>query len=61
MRNLFGAYPNVAGRLAIQPTGHFLVLMPGKMLELKCDRSLMVTEQLADAEITDLARATASA
>jgi adenylylsulfate kinase-like enzyme len=61
MRNLFGAYPNVAGRLAIQPTGHFLALMPGKMLELKCDRSLMVTEQLADAEIADLARSTASA
>ncbi len=58
MRNLLGGYPNVAARLANQPTGHFFVLTPGKAMELKCDRSLMQTEQLADADVTELARRT---
>jgi hypothetical protein len=61
MRNLLGPYPNVSGRLANQATGHFFMLTPGKVVELKCDRSLMATEQLADAEIAELARRFAGA
>ena len=34
-------YPNVAPRLATQPTGHFFVLAAGERREIKCDRSLM--------------------
>ena len=57
MRNLLGSYPNVSTRLASQPTGHFFVLQPGKASELKCDRSMMQTEQMSDSEVTELARA----
>jgi hypothetical protein len=56
MRNLLGSYPNVAGRLANQPTGHFFVLTPGKAMELKCDRSMMQTEQLPETEVAELAK-----
>lgn len=57
MRNLLSSYPNVASRLATQPTGHFFVLGTG-VKEIKCDRAMMVTEQLPDHDIADLARAT---
>jgi hypothetical protein len=56
MRNLLGAYPQVASRLATQPTGHFFVLTTGRAAEVKCDRSLMQTEQMSEAELHDLAR-----
>ncbi|HMG22531.1 MAG TPA: DUF87 domain-containing protein [Kofleriaceae bacterium] len=56
MRNLLASYPNVASRLATQPTGHFFVLGEG-VREIKADRAMMTTEQLADHEITELARA----
>lgn len=56
MRNLIGAYPNVANRLANQPTGHFFLLTPGKAVELKCDRSMMTTEQVSETEVTELAK-----
>ena len=56
MRNLLGGYPNVGGRLANQPTGHFFVLTPGKAIELKCDRSMMHTEQISDTDLTELAK-----
>jgi hypothetical protein len=59
MRNLLASYPNVASRLATQPTGHFFVLGTG-VKEIKCDRAMMDTEQLSDHEIADLARATRS-
>jgi hypothetical protein len=58
MRNLLGGYPNVAPRLATQPTGHFFVLSGGEAREIKCDRSLMQTEQLSEQEVADLARQT---
>jgi hypothetical protein len=57
MRNLLGEYPNVSGRLANQPTGHFFLLQSGKVAELKCDRSMMQTEQLSETEVTELAKA----
>jgi hypothetical protein len=57
MRNLLASYPNVGSRLATQPTGHFFVLGTGTK-EIKSDRSMMATEQLADHEITELARRT---
>jgi hypothetical protein len=57
MRNLLASYPNVAARLATQPTGHFFVLGAGTQ-EIKADRAMMVTEQLTDGEIAALARAT---
>ncbi|MDB4954577.1 MAG: putative ATPase [Myxococcales bacterium] len=56
MRNLLANYPNVSSRLATQPTGHFFVLANGTR-EIKCDRSMMTTEQMPDHEVTDLARA----
>ena len=56
MRNLLGAYPNVSARLASQATGSFFVLTPGKQMEIKCDRSLMQTEQLTETEVNELAR-----
>ena len=59
MRNLLASYPNVAARLATQPTGHFFVLGDG-VREIKADRAMMTTEQLPDDEIADLARATRS-
>jgi adenylylsulfate kinase-like enzyme len=55
MRNLLANYPNVSSRLATQPTGHFFVLANGTK-EIKCDRSLMTTEQMPDHEVTELAR-----
>ncbi|MEO8701984.1 MAG: DUF87 domain-containing protein [Kofleriaceae bacterium] len=55
MRNLLANYPNVGPRLATQPPGHFFVLANAAR-EVKSDRSLMVTEQLSEAEITELAR-----
>src|ERR1044071_7717092 len=57
MRNLLATYPNVASRLATQPTGHFFVLGTG-VKEIRSERSMMVTEQLSDHDIADLARAT---
>ncbi|HEX8111281.1 MAG TPA: zonular occludens toxin domain-containing protein, partial [Kofleriaceae bacterium] len=56
MRHLLSSYPNVGSRLATQPTGHFFVLGDG-VREIKADRSMMSTEQLADAELAELARA----
>lgn len=56
MRNLLASYPNVGARLATQPIGHFFVLGSGTR-EIKADRAMMVTEQLGDHEITELARA----
>ena len=56
MRNLIGAYPNVGPRLATQPTGHFFVLTTGRAVEVRCDRSLMQTEQMAEADVIELAR-----
>ena len=57
MRNLIGQYPNVGPRLATQPTGHFFVLTNGRAAEVRCDRSLMQTEQMSESEVVDLARA----
>jgi energy-coupling factor transporter ATP-binding protein EcfA2 len=57
MRNLLAGYPTVGPRLATQPTGHFFVLGDG-VREIKSDRALMTTEQLADHDIAELARAT---
>jgi DNA helicase HerA-like ATPase len=57
MRNLLAGYPNVAPRLATQPTGHFFVLGSGTR-EIRSDRSMMITEQLSDTEIATLSRAT---
>lgn len=56
MRNLLGSYPNVSTRLANQTTGQFFMLRAGKALELRADRSMMQTEQLAEHEIAALAR-----
>jgi adenylylsulfate kinase-like enzyme len=56
MRHLLASYPNVASRLATQPTGYFFVLANDSK-EIRCDRALMTTEQLADHEVTELARA----
>lgn len=56
MRNLIGQYPNVGPRLATQPTGHFFVLTAGRATEVRCERSLMQTEQMSEAEVVDLAR-----
>ncbi len=58
MRNLIGAYPNVGPRLATQSPGNFFVLAGGQPYEVRCDRSMMTTEQLAEAEVSQLARAT---
>ena len=55
MRHLLSSYPNVGSRLATQPTGHFFVLGDG-VREIKADRAMMSTEQLPDAELTELAR-----
>jgi hypothetical protein len=56
MRNLLGSYPQDASRLATQPTGHFFVLANGRAAEIKCDRSLMQTEQLSDADVIEVAK-----
>lgn len=58
MRNLLANYPTVGTRLATQPTGHFFVLAGGEAREIKCDRSLMVTEQMSEHEVAELARGT---
>jgi len=57
MRNLLASYPSVGARLATQPLGHFFVLGTGTR-EIRAERAMMVTEQLADHEILELARAT---
>ncbi|MBX3160666.1 MAG: DUF87 domain-containing protein [Deltaproteobacteria bacterium] len=57
MRNLLASYPNVAARLATQPTGHFFVLADGAR-EIKCDRALLEPVPLGDDAIAALARAT---
>ena len=59
MRNLIGAYPNVAARLAHQGTGSFFLLNAGltpPVREVSADRSLMRTEQLPEDEIAVIAR-----
>jgi hypothetical protein len=56
MRNLLANYPSVGPRLATQSTGHFFVLANGQAREIKCDRSLMNTEQMSDLEVAELAR-----
>ncbi len=56
MRTLLGPYPNVGSRLANQPTGQFFVLKDGTVAEVKCDRSMMETEQLSESEVAALAR-----
>src|SRR5690606_25316022 len=56
MRHLLGPYPQVASRLATQSTGHFFELAGGRAIEIKCDRSLMQTEQMSEAELLDVAR-----
>lgn len=56
MRNLLGSYPNVSNRLATQAIGHFFVLTGNKVIELKSDRSMMLTEQIPDTEVAALAR-----
>ena len=56
MRNLIGAYPNVGPRLATQPTGHFFVLTTGRSVEVRCDRAMMQTEQMAELDVLELAR-----
>jgi hypothetical protein len=58
MRNLIANYPDVGPRLASQRTGSFFLLTGTTKRELKADRSLMETVQLAEAEMTDLARRT---
>jgi len=57
MRNLLASYPSVGPRLATQPTGHFFVLGDG-VREIQADRAMMVTDQVAEAELAELARAT---
>ncbi len=47
---------NVKGKLARQSIGEFFRLEGGKVTEMKADRSLMDTEQLAEDEIRQLAR-----
>lgn len=61
MRNLLGAYPNVAVRLAQQTTGSFFLINPAlssTARELRADQALMKTEQLQEHEIASLARGT---
>ncbi|MBK9032846.1 MAG: DUF853 family protein [Myxococcales bacterium] len=63
MRNLIGAYPNVAVRLAQQTTGSFFLINPALSAtarELRADQAIMKTQQLEEHEIAALARATAS-
>lgn len=59
MRNLIGAYPDVGPRLASQRTGSFFLLTSSSKREIRADRALMETAQLAEAEVAELARATA--
>jgi Helicase HerA, central domain len=55
MRNLLAGYPNIGPRIATQPAGHFCVLGSG-IAEVKGDPAMLVTEQLSEAEILELAR-----
>lgn len=48
---------NVKGKLARQSIGEFFMLRSGAVTEVKADRSLMDTEQLAEDEICALAHA----
>jgi energy-coupling factor transporter ATP-binding protein EcfA2 len=48
---------NFKGKLARQSIGEFFMLRSGAVTEVKADRSLMDTEQLAEDEIRELARA----
>jgi hypothetical protein len=50
---------NVKGKLARQSIGEFFILRSGAVTEIKADRALMDTEQLAEDEICALARARA--
>lgn len=47
---------NVKGKLARQSIGEFFMLRSGAVTEVRADRSLMDTEQLAEDEICSLAR-----
>jgi hypothetical protein len=58
MRNLIGSYPDVGPRLASQRTGSFFLLTGNQKRELRADRSLMETVQLAESEVAELARRT---
>jgi len=58
MRNLIANYPDVGPRLASQRTGSFFLLTGTTKRELRADRSLMETVQLAEAEVAELARRT---
>jgi hypothetical protein len=60
MRNLLGQYPDVGHRLASQPPGAFFVLSEGPPKEIRADRALMATEQMADDEVVALAKANAT-
>jgi hypothetical protein len=61
MRNLLASYPNVGTRLAAQGPGAFFVLAEGTPpKEIRADRALMTTEQLAEQDILALAKATAA-
>ncbi len=57
LRNLLASYPDVGPRLANQPMGHFFVLSDGTRREVKCDASMMRTEQVSEREIIELAAA----
>jgi hypothetical protein len=56
MRNLIASYPDVGPRLASQRTGSFFLLTGTTKRELRADRSLMETVQLAESEVAELAR-----
>jgi energy-coupling factor transporter ATP-binding protein EcfA2 len=58
MRNLIANYPDIGPRLASQRTGSFFLLTGTTKRELKADRSLMETVQLAESEVAELARRT---
>lgn len=61
MKNLIGAYPNVASRLATQTTGSFFLLnpsIPNGLREVRAEPALMRTQQLEEHEIAALARET---
>lgn len=52
---------SIKGKLARQSIGEFFMLQSGAVTEVKADRSLMDTEQLAEDEIRELARVDAAA
>ncbi|MDB4962538.1 MAG: hypothetical protein JWP01_2537, partial [Myxococcales bacterium] len=43
-------------RLANQSTGQFFVLTNGRAVEVRCERSLMNTEQMSETEVLELAK-----